>query len=85
MKTVNATEIKNHFGEYLDAARAEPVVVIRNGRNVAALISWEMYERLEALDDAYWAERAMQAEKSGYLSPEDSKRAMANLLKHAER
>jgi antitoxin Phd len=52
MKTVNATDPKNRFGEYLDAAMAEPLAVNRNGRSVAVLMSWAQYERLNAIEDA---------------------------------
>lgn len=86
MKTANATDIKNRFGEYLDEARSEPLIVNRNGRNVAVLLSWREYERLSALEDAWWAARATAAEaKGGYLGPEKSMEALLNLLHENEK
>ena len=41
MKTMTAREAKNHFGEFLDSARREPVVVTRNSRPVGIMISIE--------------------------------------------
>ena len=41
MKTMSARDAKNHFGEFLDAARREPVVVTKNDRPVAIMISIE--------------------------------------------
>jgi prevent-host-death family protein len=41
MKTMTARDAKNHFGEFLDAARREPVVVTRNDRPVGIMISIE--------------------------------------------
>ena len=41
MKTMTARDAKNHFGEFLDSARREPVVVTRNDRPVAIMISIE--------------------------------------------
>jgi len=84
MKSVNATDIKNRFGEYLDAARLEPLAVNRNGRNVAVLISAEEYERLSALDDAWWAMQAAQSEASGYLGPEKSMELMMRLIREKQ-
>ena len=81
MKTVNATDVKNHFGEYLDAARQEPLAVSRNGRNVAVLLSAEEYERLSALDDAWWAAQAKASEASGYLGPEKSMELLTRLMR----
>lgn len=41
MKTMTARDAKNHFGEFLDAARREPVVVTKNDRPVGIMISLE--------------------------------------------
>lgn len=41
MKTMTARDAKNHFGEFLDAARREPVVVTKNDRPVGIMISIE--------------------------------------------
>ena len=39
MKTVQATDAKNRFGELLEDAISEPVVIQKNGRDVAVLMS----------------------------------------------
>ncbi len=86
MKAATATEVKNRFGEFLDESRSEPVAVNRNGRNVAVLMSWAEYERLRALEDAWWAARARAAEAKGrYLDPEKSMEALVNLLHEREK
>ncbi len=41
MKVMSAREAKNRFGEFLDAARRAPVVVTKNDRPVAIMISIE--------------------------------------------
>lgn len=41
MKVMTARDAKNHFGEFLDAARREPVVVTKNDRPVGIMISIE--------------------------------------------
>lgn len=41
MKVMSAREAKNHFGEFLDSARREPVVVTKNDRPVGIMISIE--------------------------------------------
>jgi prevent-host-death family protein len=41
LKTITARDAKNRFGEFLDAARREPVVVTKNDRPVGILISIE--------------------------------------------
>lgn len=71
MKTT-ATEIKNHFGEYLEGALSEPVVIEKTGRSIAVMLSMKEYERLMALDDAHWAEKALKAEKTGYIGQKES-------------
>jgi prevent-host-death family protein len=41
LKTMTARDAKNRFGEFLDAARREPVVVTKNNRPVGIMISIE--------------------------------------------
>ena len=66
MKTT-ATEIKNHFGQYLEESISEPVFIEKTGRPVAVMISNKEYQRLTALEDAYWIQKALTGEKSGYI------------------
>lgn len=39
MKVMTAREAKNHFGEFLDAAQREPVVITKNNRPVGIMVS----------------------------------------------
>jgi prevent-host-death family protein len=72
MKTVTATNVKSNLGEYMDAASREPVAITRQGRAHAVLVGWEEYQRLLAVEDAWWAERARQAEAGGMLGADES-------------
>ena len=71
MKTT-ATQIKNHFGQYLDEAILGPVFIEKTGRPVAVMLSAKEYERLTGLEDAYWAGKALKAEKAGYIGNKQS-------------
>ena len=48
MKTVAATEAKNRLGAILDAAQREPIVIRRQDRDVAVVVSMADYERLRS-------------------------------------
>ena len=72
MTKTTATEVKNHFGEYLEGALSEPVVIEKSGRSIVVMISIKEYDRLMALDDAHWAEKARKAEKAGYIGHKES-------------
>lgn len=63
--TATATEVKNRCGEFMDKAQVEPVTVEKTGRRYAVLISFDEYTRLIAIEDAYWAAAAVQAEAGG--------------------
>ncbi|MCP5346680.1 MAG: type II toxin-antitoxin system Phd/YefM family antitoxin [Gammaproteobacteria bacterium] len=45
MKTIQATDAKNRFGELLEEAASEPVVIQKNGRDVAVVMSRAEYDR----------------------------------------
>ncbi len=81
MKTFAAREAKNEFGRLLDTARREPVTIEKKGRPVAVLLSIEDYERLAALEDAWWGARAEAAEREGFIGPEESERLLQDLLR----
>jgi antitoxin Phd len=72
MKTLPAAEAKNHFGHLMDMAQADIVTIEKKGRPVAVVMSIEAFKHYEELEDQLWALRAVQAEKDGYLSVEDS-------------
>lgn len=64
---VTATEIKNHFGQCLEEAIQNPLFIQKTGRSVAVMLSVKEYERLSSLEDAFWAQKALNGEKSGYI------------------
>lgn len=72
MTTATATEVQTRFGEYVDRAQHEPVSIKKNGRKYAVLLSQAEYERLQAAEDRYWGMMAIEAKKSGMLSPEET-------------
>lgn len=48
MKKVAATEPKNRLGAILEDARREPIVIRRQDRDIAVVLSMADYERLRA-------------------------------------
>jgi antitoxin Phd len=46
MKTVSATDAKQRLAALLDAAQREPVMIRRQNRDVAVIISAEEYDRI---------------------------------------
>ena len=48
MKTVPATEAKNRLGAILDDAQHEPIVISRQERDIAVVLSMADYERLRS-------------------------------------
>ena len=52
MKAVAASEARQSFAELVDAAAREPVVIRRQQRDVAVVVSMQEYERLTQLNRA---------------------------------
>jgi prevent-host-death family protein len=48
VKTVPATEAKNRLGAILDDAQREPIVIRRQDRDIAVVLSMADYERLRS-------------------------------------
>jgi prevent-host-death family protein len=52
MKSVSATEAKQRLAALLDAAQREPVVIRRQNRDVAVIMSVEEFERIRKINVA---------------------------------
>jgi prevent-host-death family protein len=50
MKTVSATDAKQRLAALLDAAQREPVLIRRQNRDVAVIMSAEEYERIRGVN-----------------------------------
>ena len=80
MKTLGASEAKNHFGKLLDLARREPIQIAKKGRNVAVVISIEEFERLSELEDELLAIKAEKARQEGFIGISESEALLEELL-----
>jgi len=49
MKTVSATDAKQRLAALLDAAQREPILIRRQNRDVAVIMSAEEYERIRGI------------------------------------
>lgn len=52
MRTVTATEAKQNLGALLDNAQSEPIVIRRQKRDIAVILSAREYDRLRAMNIA---------------------------------
>jgi prevent-host-death family protein len=52
MRSVSATDAKQRLAALLDAAQREPIVIRRQNRDVAVIMSAEEYERIRGVNNA---------------------------------
>ena len=71
-----ASEVKQRLGQYMTCALTEPVVIEKSGRPTVVMLSIAEYERLQAMDDAYWGERAKQALEGGLAGADETMRRL---------
>ena len=79
---ISSTEIKAHFGKYLEEALSSPVHISKTNRTVAVLISESEYERLTKIEDARLAQMAEEASLQGYASKEMVAHLLQRLTKN---
>lgn len=73
MKKVTATEAKNRLGALIDEAQREPIVIQRQERDVAVILSMAEFDHIRARNVAAFLEasKAVAAEaKANGLTPE---------------
>ena len=66
MKTMSANDAEACFGQIIEAAQLEPIVVTKQDRPVGVFLS------IDHLEDSFWGERAKAAHAEGYLTVEES-------------
>ena len=71
-----ASEVKQRLGQYMTCALTEPVVIEKSGRPAVVMLSIAEYERLQAMDDAYWGERAKHALEGGLAGADETMRRL---------
>jgi len=76
MLHIAASEVKQRLGQYIESALTEPVVIEKSGRPAVVMLSVAEYERLQAMDDAYWGERAKQALADGLAGTDETRRRL---------
>lgn len=74
MKTMSAVDAKTRFGQFLDAAQREPVVVTKKDRPVGVFFS------IDDIQDTIWGEEAQKAHAEGYLTATQSNDRLNALL-----
>ena len=79
MTAITATELQSRTGAVIDQALLSPVQITRNDRSEVVLISAREYERLKAVEDAYWGEMANMAVNAESVSEEDINKLLARL------
>lgn len=80
MVNIRATDAKNHFGHLLDTAQHDVVLIEKNGRSVAVVLSNEEYQRLLSLEDKLWKLKADLTKAKGFHSEEESEALFVEFL-----
>lgn len=79
MKSISATDAKQRLAALLDAAQREPVVIRRQNRDVAVVMSAEEYQRmrdLNATEFQRFCDRVGARAKSKGLTPAKLKKLL---------
>ncbi len=83
MITFAAKKAKDSFGLLLDTSQREPVIIRKKNRGVAVVLSIHEYDRLEAIEEAWWASKADTAVKKGFIGAKASEKLLGDILTHA--
>jgi len=78
---VAATEIKNRFAKYIDAAFTESVTIERSGREVAVLVSIAEFNRLKEIEEKYTDKLSgLKTEGSDYIGTANNLETSKNTI-----
>ena len=84
MTLFTASDARRRFGVLLETAYREPVVITKNGRAAAVVISASDDSMIASvkgfLEERYWRERIAEAERGGYTGARESNRILSEAL-----
>jgi prevent-host-death family protein len=83
MITFAAKQAKDSFGLLLDTSQREPVCIQKKSRGVAVVLSIQEYNRLEAIEEAWWASQADASIKKGFIGVKASRALLNDILTNA--
>ena len=72
MNHASISDFRSRISDYLGNLSVSPVVLERNGKPAAVVLSYAEYQRLQDLEDAWWGERAQAALESGLVGHEEA-------------
>lgn len=80
MKSINAKEAQNHFGNLMNSAIKEPIIINKYGKPFSVLMSYEEYENFNKFEDFYWVMQAEQVKENGFISKEETDEFLNKIL-----
>ena len=80
MTAVSAYVAKQNFGKIIDAARIDPVIIEKHGRESVVMISIERFREYQAMEDAYWIAKAEEGISSGFMGAEKTAKFLMESL-----
>jgi antitoxin Phd len=81
MNSFTASMAKNKFGELLDKARREPVIIEKHARPNAVLMAYEDYEYLKGLEEKLLAQRADKVvAEDEWVGVDESEKLLSDIM-----
>jgi len=77
MKTMTAAKAKNAFGQMIEAAQREPVLITKQNRPVGVFMS------IRDIEDTIWGEEAKKVHSEGQIGQDINRTLMDKLLKNS--
>lgn len=72
--------MQRKFGRILESTMKEPIgVTSRKPQGLCNFFSFETYDRLSMLEDAYWSERVLAAAAGGFIGPDEAMKALTRM------
>jgi len=68
MKTLTSTEARQNFSTVIPGLKDNPVIISKQDKEVAVILSSERYKELKKLEDILYGKAAELAIKEGFVS-----------------
>jgi PHD/YefM family antitoxin component YafN of YafNO toxin-antitoxin module len=80
MKVLSSTEVRQNFSAILSAINVEPIIISKQDKEIAVVMSTQRYSELTRLEDILYGKAAELAIKEGFSPNKETQDLMSIIV-----
>lgn len=82
MQNIDSVQLQRHFGQTLQDAMLEPIMIKKHKKDFVVLMSAKRYKELTQIEEKALLDLVLKADKKGYIGVKKSKKLLTAILEN---